>query len=97
LEARLGQARQRADAPAFNLKDRMGNGPNQQVRGQKRLSEKVSMFNYWANRLCCQAADQASQVHGGIGYSRRNPLKHNYRHHRRYRIAEGREKYKCAQ
>jgi len=37
---------------------------------EKRLSDKVSMCNYWANRLCCEAADQAMQVHGGIGYSR---------------------------
>lgn len=29
---------------------------------EKRLTEKVSMCNYWANRLCCQAADQAIQV-----------------------------------
>jgi butyryl-CoA dehydrogenase len=26
------------------------------------LSDKVSMCNYWANRLCTQAADQAMQV-----------------------------------
>jgi butyryl-CoA dehydrogenase len=26
------------------------------------LSEKISMCNYWANRLCTQAADQAMQV-----------------------------------
>lgn len=29
------------------------------------LSDRVSMCNYWANRLCCQAADRAMQVHGG--------------------------------
>ena len=33
-------------------------------------SDKVSMCNYWANRLCCDAADRAMQVHGGLGYSR---------------------------
>ena len=32
-------------------------------------SDKVSMCNYWANRLCCEAADRAMQVHGGLGYS----------------------------
>nr|MBF0684711.1 acyl-CoA dehydrogenase family protein [Pseudomonas sp.] len=37
---------------------------------EKRLSDKVSMCNYWANRLVCEAADRAMQVHGGIGYSR---------------------------
>ena len=26
------------------------------------------MCNYWANRLVCEAADRAMQVHGGIGY-----------------------------
>jgi acyl-CoA dehydrogenase len=55
------------------------------------LSDKVSMCNYWANRLCCEAADRAMQVHGGIGYSRHKPFEHIYRHHRRYRITEGSE------
>ncbi|MEM7660883.1 MAG: acyl-CoA dehydrogenase family protein [Pseudomonadota bacterium] len=55
------------------------------------LSDKVSMCNYRANRLCCDAADRAMQVHGGIGYSRHKPFEHIYRHHRRYRITEGSE------
>jgi len=55
------------------------------------VSDKVSMCNYWANRLCCDAADRAMQVHGGIGYSRYKPFEHIYRHHRRYRITEGAE------
>ncbi|MCX7273483.1 MAG: acyl-CoA dehydrogenase family protein [Burkholderiales bacterium] len=58
---------------------------------EKRLSDKVSMCNYWANRLCCEASDRAMQVHGGIGYSRHKPFEHIYRHHRRYRITEGSE------
>ncbi|MET4799162.1 acyl-CoA dehydrogenase family protein [Bradyrhizobium sp. LB11.1] len=58
---------------------------------EKRLSDKVSMCNYWANRLCCEAADRAMQVHGGIGYSRHKAFEHIYRHHRRYRITEGSE------
>jgi alkylation response protein AidB-like acyl-CoA dehydrogenase len=49
------------------------------------------MCNYWANRLCCEAADRAMQVHGGLGYSRHKPFEHIYRHHRRYRITEGAE------
>jgi acyl-CoA dehydrogenase len=57
----------------------------------QRLSDKVSMCNYRANRLVCQAADFAMQVHGGIGYSRHKPFEHIYRHHRRYRITEGAE------
>ncbi len=56
-----------------------------------RISDKVAMCNYRANRLVCQAADQAIQVHGGIGYSRHMPFEHIYRHHRRYRITEGAE------
>jgi acyl-CoA dehydrogenase len=56
-----------------------------------RLSDKVSMCNYRANRLVCEAADRAMQVHGGIGYSRHKPFEHIYRHHRRYRITEGSE------
>ncbi|MEL6285924.1 MAG: acyl-CoA dehydrogenase family protein [Pseudomonadota bacterium] len=55
------------------------------------LSDKVSMCNYRANRLCCDAADRAMQIHGGIGYSRHKPFEHIYRHHRRYRITEGSE------
>lgn len=58
---------------------------------EDRLTDKISMCNYWANRLCCQAADQAIQVHGGIGYSRHKPFEHIYRNHRRYRITEGSE------
>jgi acyl-CoA dehydrogenase len=58
---------------------------------EKELSDKVSMCNYWSNRLCCEAADRAMQVHGGIGYSRHKPFEHIYRHHRRYRITEGSE------
>ncbi len=56
-----------------------------------RLSDRVSMCNYWANRLVCEAADTAMQVHGGMGYSRHKPFEHIYRHHRRYRITEGAE------
>jgi acyl-CoA dehydrogenase len=58
---------------------------------EKRLSDKVSMCNYWSNRLVCEAADQAMQIHGGLGYSRHKPFEHIYRHHRRYRITEGSE------
>jgi alkylation response protein AidB-like acyl-CoA dehydrogenase len=54
-------------------------------------SRNVSMCNYWANRLCCEAADRAMQIHGGLGYSRHKPFEHIYRHHRRYRITEGAE------
>ena len=57
----------------------------------KYLSAQVSMCNYRANRLCCDAADRAMQVHGGMGYSRHTPFEHIYRHHRRYRITEGAE------
>ena len=59
--------------------------------GNFAVSDKVSMCNYQANRLCCEAADQAMQVHGGLGYSRHKPFEHIYRHHRRYRITEGAE------
>jgi acyl-CoA dehydrogenase len=54
-------------------------------------SKEVSMCNYWANRLCCEAADRAMQVFGGLGYSRHQQFEHIYRHHRRYRITEGAE------
>src|SRR6185437_6750076 len=53
------------------------------------VSDKVSMVNYRANRLACDAADRAIQVHGGLGYTRALPFEFIYRHHRRYRITEG--------
>ena len=68
---------------------RMDQMPKPEV--EKQLSDKISMCNYYANRLCCDAADRAMQVHGGIGYSRHKPFEHIYRHHRRYRITEGSE------
>jgi len=68
---------------------RMDQMPKPEV--EKQLSDKISMCNYWANRLCCEAADRAMQVHGGMGYSRHKPFEHIYRHHRRYRITEGSE------
>jgi alkylation response protein AidB-like acyl-CoA dehydrogenase len=55
------------------------------------VSDRVSMANYRANRLVCEAADRAMQVFGGVGYSRHEPFEHIYRHHRRYRITEGSE------
>jgi alkylation response protein AidB-like acyl-CoA dehydrogenase len=61
------------------------------THGSFSVSDKVSMCNLWANRLCCEAADRAMQVHGGLGYSRHKPFEHIYRHHRRYRITEGSE------
>ena len=61
------------------------------THGAFSVSDKVSMCNYWSNRLCCEAADRAMQVHGGLGYSRHKPFEHIYRHHRRYRITEGAE------
>jgi len=61
------------------------------TEGTFAASDKVSMCNFWSNRLCCEAADRAMQVHGGLGYSRHKPFEHIYRHHRRYRITEGTE------
>lgn len=60
-------------------------------RHHMEISDKVAMCNYRANRLVCEAADRAIQVHGGIGYTRHKPFEHIYRHHRRYRITEGSE------
>jgi alkylation response protein AidB-like acyl-CoA dehydrogenase len=59
--------------------------------GAMSQTDKVSMLNYWANRLCGEAADRAIQIHGGLGYSRHKPFEHIYRHYRRYRITEGTE------
>ena len=67
----------------------MDNMPHKEI--ESTISDKISMCNYWANRLVGQASDRAIQVHGGIGYSRHKPFEHIYRHHRRYRITEGSE------
>ena len=45
----------------------------------QKLSEKVAICNYRANQLACKAADEAIQVHGGIGYSRYKQFEHHYR------------------
>jgi alkylation response protein AidB-like acyl-CoA dehydrogenase len=55
------------------------------------VTHLVSMCNYRANRLACEAADRAMQTCGGVGYTRHMPFEHIYRHHRRYRITEGSE------
>lgn len=55
----------------------------------EKISDVISMCNYRANKLACDAADRAIQVHGGVGYSRQKQFEHHYRHHRRYRITEG--------
>jgi len=60
-------------------------------RHHMELTHQVSMCNYRANRLACDAADRAMQTCGGVGYSRHMPFEHIYRHHRRYRITEGSE------
>jgi alkylation response protein AidB-like acyl-CoA dehydrogenase len=58
---------------------------------EKELGHKISMCNYYSNRIATQAADNAIQVHGGNGYSRHYPFEHIWRHFRRYRITEGSE------
>ena len=60
-------------------------------RNHTEVTHLVAMANYRANRLACQAADQAMQTCGGMGYTRHMPFEHIYRHHRRYRITEGSE------
>lgn len=55
------------------------------------ILDKVAMANFRANRLACEAADRAMQIHGGLGYTRALHFEHVYRHHRRYRITEGSE------
>ncbi len=61
------------------------------IEVEHKLGDKISMCNYWGNRLCTEAADRAIQVHGGWGYSRHCQFEHIWRHHRRYRITEGSE------
>ncbi len=67
--------------------DQAGDGAS--TTAKTSVSDKVSMVNYRANRLACDAADRAIQVHGGMGYMRALPFEFIYRHHRRYRITEG--------
>lgn len=58
---------------------------------ERHVGHKIGMCNYFANRLVCEAADRAMQIHGGDGYSRHYPFEHIWRHFRRYRITEGSE------
>ncbi|HEX4110362.1 MAG TPA: acyl-CoA dehydrogenase family protein [Solirubrobacteraceae bacterium] len=60
-------------------------------RNKSSVEHMIAMANFRANRLACEAADRAMQVHGGYGYTRHVPFEHIYRHHRRYRITEGAE------
>ncbi|KAK8212722.1 acyl-CoA dehydrogenase-like protein [Phyllosticta capitalensis] len=60
-------------------------------RIEREVGAEVAICNVWANRLVCDAADWAIQVHGARGYSRHEPFEHIWRHHRRYRITEGAE------
>jgi acyl-CoA dehydrogenase len=57
----------------------------------RRCRRKIFPQGIALQRLCCEVADRAMQVHGGMGYSRHKPFEHIYRHHRRYRITEGSE------
>jgi alkylation response protein AidB-like acyl-CoA dehydrogenase len=75
------------DGAQLHLQDRLADGPAGPARDQRHGLD----LQLPANRLCCEAADRAMQVHGGIGYSRAMPFEHIYRHHRRYRITEGSE------
>jgi alkylation response protein AidB-like acyl-CoA dehydrogenase len=68
------------------LMDEQGGGS---TSAKLSVTERVSMVNYRANRLACDAADRAMQVYGGMGYTRALPFEFIYRHHRRYRITEG--------
>jgi len=61
------------------------------VAGNKVAKTEIAMIKVVAPNMACQVIDWAMQVHGGLGYSRKKPFEHIYRHHRRYRITEGSE------
>ena len=42
----------------------------------ERLSDKVAICNYRANKLACEAADAAIQVHGAMGFTYEHRLHH---------------------
>lgn len=44
------------------VEDCLRTGATPWIAIEKELSDKVAMCNYWANRLCCQAADRTIQV-----------------------------------
>jgi alkylation response protein AidB-like acyl-CoA dehydrogenase len=58
---------------------------------ERKIEDKVSMWDYYANGPCTEAADRAIQVHSGNGYWRHYPFEHIWRHHRRYRV----RRYRC--
>ena len=48
---------------ALDPQDRLGDGQHAPQGGvERQISDKVSMWNYWSNRLVCEAADQAMQA-----------------------------------
>lgn len=55
---------------------------------QLHLLDKVSMCNHLANRLLCEAADQAIQHYGGIAYSRHQWFEHIHHHLCQYRLTK---------
>lgn len=57
--------------------------------GRDNIRADIAMANHRANRVAARAADQAIQVHGGVGYTRHEPFERYYRITRRYRITEG--------
>jgi hypothetical protein len=58
-------------------------------------SDKVSMCNFWANRLCCEAADRAMQVLAASVIPGTRPRAH-LPPPPSLRITEGRRKSRCA-
>ena len=79
------------DGALADLPHGLGDGPHDRA-GDPALSLRQGVdVQLPGNRLVCNAADQAMQAHGGMGYSRHKQFEHIYRHHRRYRITEGSE------
>ncbi|NBP85641.1 MAG: acyl-CoA dehydrogenase family protein, partial [Mycobacteriaceae bacterium] len=59
------------------------------------VSDKVSMANYRANRLVCEAADRAMQIHGGFGYAEEYKVSRYFVDARVLSIFEGADETLC--
>ena len=51
------------------------------------ISDMVSICNYRANRLCCDAADRAMQTHGGYMYAKEYHIERMWRESRLLKVA----------
>jgi acyl-CoA dehydrogenase len=55
----------------------------------KKISREAAMAKLFASQMVCKVADEALQIHGGIGYTAAYPVERIYRDVRSMRLEEG--------